>query len=564
MKTKKYILKSLLGVAALASAGMMLTSCEDMLDTKPQGSFSEEQIGDNEANELMTSAYATLMCHYFGNNESFAGPINNWIFDVRSDDAQKGGDAISMEGNIHQLEIGNIQSDNVSILYKWQNNFFSIARCNTAIRAIQSSGKLSDSEKKSMVAEMKTLRGYYYFDLYRIFKKFPYITEEDSDPSSVAPAENKEAVIADVMEDLKDACEILPETQPQVARINRYVAASILCKVATQVADWQTVEKYADMIINSGRYSLYPNIGDMSKTMYNDQYETLFAVHFSSANERSQYNYCNCLNFTYNYKNSDKIECVYPNTIGDDFYLASQNLVNAFRTDANGLPMPDSFNSENVMSVDYAGTVDPRLDYTIGRVGGLWRGEDYTINWVRNPVLYSGYSGKKPYPGPDDPGIEFGCVPWCASSLNCNLIRYADVILMKAEALIEQNKNLPEARALINQIRNRAKQSIDFSYAPADLNFSANYKVEPYSEAQLNDQASARKALRMERRLELAMEGHRWFDLVRWGEAVDVMNAYYASEKLLRPYYEGAILLEKDLYFPIPLKQVQDSNGLYD
>lgn len=564
MKTTRYILKGLLGITLLAGGSMGLASCEDMLDTTPQGAFTEEQIGDNEAMELMTSAYATLMCHYFGNNESFAGPINNWIFDVRSDDAQKGGDAISMEGNIHQLEIGNVQSDNVSIQYKWTNNYFSIGRCNTAIRAIQASGKLSDTEKKSMVAEMKSLRGYYYFDLYRIFKRFPYITEEDADPSTVAPADDKEAVIRDVINDLKEAVEVLPETQSQVARINRYVAAAILCKVATQVADWETVETYASLIISNPRYQLYPNIGDMSKTALNDQYETLFAVHFSSANEGSQYNYCNCLNFTYNFKTSDRVDCVYPNTIGDDFYLASQNLVNAFRTDANGLPMPDTFNNENVTSVNYAGNVDPRLDYTIGRVGGLWRGEDYTINWVRNPTLYSGYSGKKPYPGIDDPGIAFGIVPWCASSLNCNLIRYADVILMKAEALIEQNKNLPEARSLINMIRNRAKQSIDFGYMPADLNFSANYKVEPYSDSQLNDQESARKALRMERRLELAMEGHRWFDLVRWGVAVRVVNDYYASEKLLRPYYEGAALMEKDLYFPIPLKQVQDANGLYD
>ena len=90
-------------MAAIASMAVASTSCDDLLDTKPQGVFTDEQIGDDEAVDLMTAAYATLLCHYFGNNESFAGPINNWVFDVRSDDALKGGGEVSMEGYIHQL-----------------------------------------------------------------------------------------------------------------------------------------------------------------------------------------------------------------------------------------------------------------------------------------------------------------------------------------------------------------------------------------------------------------------------------------------------------------------------
>ena len=121
---------------AFVAAGMGAVSCDSLLDTKPQGTFTSEQIGDDEAVDLMTSAYATLLCHYFGNNESFAGPINNWVFDIRSDDAQKGGGELGYEVYMHEFSIGNVQSDNPILDFKWRNNYFSIASCNTAIRAL--------------------------------------------------------------------------------------------------------------------------------------------------------------------------------------------------------------------------------------------------------------------------------------------------------------------------------------------------------------------------------------------------------------------------------------------
>ena len=161
MITIKTLLKHSLCAVAVAATGLAATSCDDLLDTKPQGVFTDEQVGDDEAVDLMTSAYATLLNHYFGNNESFAGPINNWVFDVRSDDALKGGDGVTMEGYIHQLEVGNVQSNNDVANFKWRNNYFSISRCNTAIRAIMASGTISADEKASYVAEMKTLRAYY-------------------------------------------------------------------------------------------------------------------------------------------------------------------------------------------------------------------------------------------------------------------------------------------------------------------------------------------------------------------------------------------------------------------
>ncbi len=556
MKLKNIIYKALC-VATVTSASLASVSCDDMLDTVPQGTFTDEQIGDGEAIDLMTSAYATLLCHYFGNNESFAGPINNWVFDVRSDDAYKGGDGVTMEGYMHQLEVGNVQSDNDVCNFKWRNNYFSVARCNTAIRAIMASGSLDDATKASYAAEMKTLRAYYYFDMLRIFKMFPYFDETVTNPSECRADEyTRDEIAGFIKEDLRAAYKVLPESQEQVGRFNRYVAAALLARVDLFTSSWAEAEEYAGYVIGSGKYQLYNNFLDMSKPEFNNQYESVMAIQFSSANSPDQYNFCNCLNCTWSEGN------LYGN--GDDFYLASQNLVNAFRTDANGLPFLDgSFNDENIDGADYEGSIDPRLDFTVGRIGMPWRSHMYNEKWCRNYELYGQYSGKKPYPAPESPFVKPGIVPWGASSLNCILIRYADVMLMKAEALIEQNKDLDEARTLINDVRKKAERSVDPSYEPVDCNpMVANYHVGQYPATGWN-QDYARRAVRMERRLELAMEGLRWFDLVRWGNVVETVNAYYASEVKIRSYYTGANLTEDEIYFPIPVNQVDNAGDLY-
>ena len=551
------IAKKAIWVAAILSMGMTMNSCEDMLDTKPQGTFTDEQIGDEEALDLMTSAYASLLNHYFGNNESFAGPINNWVFDVRSDDALKGGDGVTMEGYIHQLEIGNVQSDNDVVTFKWRNNYYSISRCNTAIRGIQASTSISDQEKNSYVAEMKTLRAYFYFDMLRIFEKFPYFDETVVNPSECrADQYSREQIAEFIKQDLRDSYEILPPTQAEVGRFNRYVAAALLARVDLFTSDWAEAETYAGYVIDSHQYELYPNFLDMSKPEYNNQYESILAIQFSSANSPDQYNYNNCLNCTWSEGN------LYGN--GDDFYLASQDLVNSFRTDENGLPYLDGApDDQNVDRADFEGNIDPRLDFTVGRIGMPWRSHQYNEKWCRNLELYGQYSGKKPYPAPESPYVKPGIVPWGASSLNGLLIRYADVLLMKAEALIEQNKDLEEARTLINDVRRKAARSVDASYEPIDCNpMVASYKVSEYPATGWN-QDYARKAVRMERRLELAMEGLRWFDLVRWGTVVETVNNYYETEGKIRTYYQGANLSSDEIYFPIPVNQVDNAGDLY-
>ena len=567
MITKIYKKSSLLVGAALFTIHCSLfTACSDQLELAPQGEFTADQLTDESIEGLMSSAYQGLEAHFFDdNNAAFAGPITNWVFDVRSDDAYKGGEGVSMEANIHQLEISNISSDNATCLNKWENNYLGIARVHKAMQAIQDAGSVN--EKEALLGELKTLRAWYYFDLNRIFKSIPYFTEDD-DPKTIPNGNlSRDEIYSAIKADLEDAYNNMAETQAQPGRFTKYVAAALLAKVNAQTGTWSEVEKWANVVINSGKYQLYDNFGDMSKLEFNNRKESIMAIQFSTANENIHVNFCNLLNTTRSEGN------IFGS--GDDFFLASQNLVNAFRTDANGLPYLDgTFNSVRVTS-DYAGSVDPRLDFTVGRIGYPFRGYTYTEGWCRDYNTYGEYSGKKGLIDPNSSDMVQG-FPWGASGLNFILIRYADILLLKAEALIEQasgtnaatDNNLVEARNIVNQIRQKAARSIDGNYYPVDLDpGKADYYVGLYPEDWDGNLAwtkdRARMAVRMERRLELAMEGQRWFDLLRWGTAVETINKYMQEESSLRPYYAGASVTEDELYLPIPISQIENSNGLY-
>ena len=528
------------------------TSCNDMLDIKPSGQFTSDQITDESIEGLMASAYAGLESHFFGNNESFCAPITNWVFDVRSDDAYKGGGGVSMEANIHQLEISNLTSDNATNYNKWRNNYYAIARVHQAMNAINASESLTG--KDALIGELKLLRAYFYFDLIRIFERIPYLTETSIATETRFDEFTRDEIFGFIKQDIKDAWNSLPETQAEEGRFGKYVAAALMAKVSAFTSDWADVIEYSDYVINSGKYELYDNFLDMSKIEFNNRKESIMAIQFSTANNNAHINWCNLLNTTYSEGNLFGS--------GDDFFLASQNLVNAFRTDDKGLPLFDTFNDVKVTS-DYEGNVDPRLDFTVGRIGFPFRGHTYNSKWCRAYDVYGEYSGKKGLIDPASPEMVQG-FPWGASALNFCLIRYADILLLKAEALIETNSSLDTARQLINMVRAKADRSIDGSYTPVELNpMKANYYVGQYPAEGWN-QDYARKAVRMERRLELAMEGNRWFDLVRWGNVLEVVNNYMQSEAKLRPYYEGASISSDEIFLAIPLTEVQNGGGIYE
>ena len=544
------------------------TSCNDMLDTVPQGIFTAEQLNgasEDALDGLMASAYAGLEAHFIGNNEAFSGPSTNWIFDVRSDDAYKGGGGTGMEANIHLLEVSEINADNVSGLFKWRNDYWAIVRVHKAMLALQQAGSVKNADQ--LMGELKTLRAWYYFDLIRIFNRIPYATENEDLTTKANDEYSREEIFGFIKRDLTDAINILPTTR-NGARITQTTAQAIMAKVCAFLSDWEGVKTYADAVIQSDQYSLYANFGDLSKIQFNNGSESIFALQTSTANNNSHINWSNLLNCTYS--DGDLYGT------GDDFFYGSQNLVNAFRTDpATGLPYLDgTFNKVNV-TIDYAGTLDPRLDFTVGRIGMPWRGHTYTAGWCRAYNDYGEFSNKKGWPAPEE---CYQGWPWGANSLNFMFIRYADILLLKAEALIElatgnnaaEDAGLVEARTLVNQVRQRAANSIDGSYTPVDLDPSkADYFVGLYPTDWDGNlywtKERARLALRMERRLELALEGNRWFDLMRWGNdyLTKTMNAYMEQESALRSYYQDRSVSANEIFLPVPQEEIDNSKGLY-
>ncbi|MBQ7632416.1 MAG: RagB/SusD family nutrient uptake outer membrane protein [Paludibacteraceae bacterium] len=537
-------------------AALTLISCDSLLNQEPYGAFTADQLDDNSVEGLLAAAYAGLNAHYFGNNEAFAGPSTNWIFDVRSDDAYKGGGAITMEANIHQLEVGIINSDNVSLEDKWKNDFYGITRVHKAMKALDEISNIAHIDQ--MRGELMILRAWYYFDMVRIFKHVPYFTYTE-DPSFVRnDVYTQDSIMRMLQQDLEKAFLIMEEESLSPARFNKYTAAALMAKISAQLSDWPMVEKYAALVIQSGKYQLYNNFADMSKIEFDNQYESIIALQCVVTSDFGQINWSNLLNTTYSDGN------LYGT--GDDFFIASQDLADCFRTDANGLPYLDPAvapqGGTNRMNGGYKGNTDPRVDFTIARIGLPFRGHLYTRKWCRAYDIYGEFSGKKWLVEPESDQMVRG-FPWGASNLNFIFLRYADIILLYAEALIEQNKNLDIARQHINMIREKAARSIDPYYSPVDLNpMITNYKVGEYPSAGWT-QDYARKAVRMERRIELAMEGHRWFDLCRWGIAVETMNAYYQSESELRSYLRGASLSEQNVYMPTPIEEVRTADGLY-
>lgn len=534
-----------------------LLSCEDILDTSPKGVLVEGTLASAEAvDKLVIAAYHGLTAHFYGNAEAFAGPSSNWIIDVRSDDAHKGGGGITDRTDIHQLETATIFPDNYAVFQKWRNNMFAIARCNLAIREIQ---KLEDPNysKDQRIAEMRLLRGHFFFDMKRNFNQIPYFAEND-DPTAVSNLEYTSEELWDLIQaDFQFAFDNLPLQQPDIGRVNKYIAAAYLAKIAVERENWEEVITHCDFVI-SGPYDLFDEFEDISKLEQENGPEVVFAAQYSTANIYANHSWGDLLNVTLGPGIDNG---AYAN--GDDFYLGSQNLVNAFRTNSDGLPLFDTYDDEIVTDGSFTGTLDPRLDHTFGRIGIPWKGTAlYSEAWIRS-TDYLGYSSKKHVVAPDDPNIH-NSFPWAASGLNFMFIRYAEVLLWKAEALIESDaqQDLNEARNLINRVRERAMNSTYVQKLDGSGD-AANYLIGLYPGTGW-DLNYARQALRFERRLELAMEGHRFFDLNRWGITAEVMNDYYVSESSRVSYLGEASFIEgTNEYLPIPQDEIDLAPDLY-
>jgi hypothetical protein len=249
------------------------------------------------------------------------------------------------------------------------------------------------------------------------------------------------------------------------------------------------------------------------------------------------------------------------------FNQGSQNLANAFKTDANGLPLFDGFNnapdiqtSEDIQN----NNMDPRIAHTLGMIGMPFKYDPNRIfdeSYARVPGVYGYVMGMKDQELPSSPAFR-QYQAFFSISRNTDQIRYGDLLLMKAEALIELNR-LSEALSIINNIRSRAISTASTSrLVYADGSPTGKWNVGLYPT--LGSQDNARKIMRWERRLELAFESKRFFDLVRWGITEPTLNQYFNAEKSRRDYLKDALFTAgRDEYLAIPQAQITISQGLY-
>lgn len=556
--------------AAVATLLMLaLTACDNFFEVEPSGVIYEEQLNSETGIEgLVIASYAMLSAGFFN-----SGYTTNWAYgDVRSDDAYKGGGGTGDQGQTDIAEqFVNVTPTN-GVIAPWGALYNAVARTNQALRRLAAVTEAEFPKKKIREAEARFLRAHYYFLLKIYFDRVPYIDEtvpEDEYKNISNVGLSDAALWAKIADDFRFASQNLPESQSERGRVNKYAATAYLAKVqlyraytqndnhavtGTDPALLNDVVNLTNTVINSGKFALVADFADNFRWETEANSEVVFAI-MHSHDDGSQWGRMNL---------SDGL--AYPMVYGCcGFHQPSQNLVNAFQTDANGLPLFDTFNQNSLTAPDHFKTngIDPRLDHTVGIPTHPFKYDPtfvYQTGWARTPQVYGYFSTMKPLQLPGCPCFKpFG--PWRASSKDYAVIRYAEVLLMKAEALIELGRQ-EEARAIINQIRQRAANSTR-RLVMADGSPTSNYRIGQYPAAGWT-QPYARQALRWERRLELAMEGHRFFDLVRWGIAEQVLNTYFQVEKTRRGYLSNArFTTGKHEYFPIPQAQVDLSKGLY-
>ena len=566
---RKYISILYMGLACC-----MILSCNKMLSEQvPQATLSDEQVKDPaNAEGMVIAAYAV-----FTSAEDINSSFSMWNFDVRSDDAYKGGNGTSDGDVFHQLEIQQgVLTTNWNINDMWVRLYNALSRVNSAIALLNECDD-SFAMKQQRLAEMKFLRGYGHFLLKRLYKNIPFVTNPSLTYDEYNALSNTEYTNDQgwqvIIDDVKAAYDVLPEVQAEKGRPTKAAAAAFLAKLylykAYRQDDAQSNKVTSintedlNKVIEYTNPSLYANYGleeDIHNNfrpeeMYENGKESIWAIQYSR-NDGSTYGN---LNWSYGLI-GPSIDNVTDGAC--DFYKPSQNLVNAFRTGADGLPLLDTFNEKNYTFADNA---DPRLFLTVGMPGLPYLFnknfiQDESKQWSRGNGLYGYYISLKQNVDPALVGEYLIKGSYWASSMNRIVFRYADVLLERAEAYAQLGES-GKAIELVNQIRKRAAGSIQmFSDYPT------RYGVKIYA-TQYNgsyDKNAAIKIVKMERRLEMGMESERFFDLVRWGDAEKVMNAYYAKESQIRDYLKGAnFTADKDEYLPIPFEQMSAANGHY-
>lgn len=556
-----------------------LTACNDFIDVPPTG-VVDGDLAYSQPDKMVNAAYASLGdCWY-------TYPFNLWPYgDLGSDDCMKGGGGLTDTG-YHPMEIWSTLTSTPGELDElWYRLYCNISRCNRALVALEEYGveKLGEKTAAQRVGEVHFLRGHSYFKLLTMFRQIPWVDEEVFKNNLQEQTPNNQFTYAElwqkVINEFEMAYNALPEDVTDGGgRANKIAAASYLAKCYLTIA-WgdgyeatdgvsfinkdymQKVVDYTDIVANS-QYGYLEDFGDIFLPEYKNSKESIFAVQTSQYTEDNtrfgRANWSNMLNGCWGFW-----------SCGWDFHKPSQNLVNAYKT-KDGLPMFDNYDQSSdypVMGNVNSQKWDPRLFHTVGMPSFPYKYEsEYMMTTAnsRTPNDYGYYTSLKDVP--QRSGGETFEGSWQAFAMNDYVFRYTDVMLMRAEAMIELG-NLEGARTIINDIRQRAADSVDKHIAYAK-DFC---EIALYSAATFGDQAHARECLRWERRLEMAMESSRYFDLRRWGIASTVLNSYFEKAKnstyegqAYGKYYENAhYTAGKNEFYPVPYNQLYYVPGLY-
>ena len=563
-------------------ATLLLSACsKDFLEYEPEGVLSSENVATaDNAESLVIAAYAGIA------NDEMIGPLTHqWVYgSVRSDDAYKGGGGrgdVDVVDKYEQYNLTVADMGDWMAPRTWTGFYKAISRANFALSVINEIPDVEYDNKTIRQAELRFLRAHSHFMLKLLFKKIPYITEamtpeEKAETSNVV---DNDALWNTIADDFLFAYNNLPQSQDEVGRADKNAAAAYLAKLRLyqayeqndthqvtniNLSRLQEVVDFADDVTGG----LEADYGNNFLDGFDNGPESIWAAQFSinDGTTVSRVSYVTGLNSPHG---TGLYGCC-------GFHLASHNMVNAFKTDASGLPMFDTFNDSNIFAtVDGNGetplevgvTLDPRIDHTVGIPGRPFKYRNtvnetgdmiYNFSWARDPGVYGYFGNMKEQQAPDcSCYVKEG--PFVGTSKNIDFIRYADVLLFKAEALIQMGQVDPGV-TIINQIRTRAAASTQRQF---DAGATDVYNIGTYPMGL--SQEDAFKALMFERRLEFGMEGARFFDLVRWGIAEQVLNGYLAVERTRKDFLANAVFTAgRDEYYPIPQREIDFTGGLYD
>ena len=560
----KKIKISILSIVLLCGA----YACKDtFLEVPPTGVLSKAQLTSQAGLEgTLIAAYAQL-----SGLGSYASGPSNWVWgSIRGGDANKGTDP----GDFSDINPIQRFEYNPTLPFSgeaYQGHFVGVARANAVLGLLKEADALVKPDVVARIgAEARFLRGHFYFQLKRNFNNVPYVDETNTVGNGIEKVKNDVELWPKIEADFKAAYDALPETSSAAGRANKWAAGAYLAKVYMYQKKFAEAKALFDLIIANGKttngkkYALLPKYSDLYRIGNDNNAESVFAVQATvKSGDGNNANADLQLNF---------IQGVDPGTCCG-FFQPTFEFVNSFRTDANGLPLLDgSYNDpgkavKNDMGIKSSdpftldqGNLDPRLDHTVGRRGipfldwGLHTG----FSMIRNQPNAGPYSPKKYlYTKAEKAAGLTETGGWghqTFNAYNVTIIRFADVLLMAAEAEIEVG-SLTKALEYTNMVRARAANSADFVQDGGKN--AANYKISLYTAANFADKASARNAVRFERRLELGMEGYRFYDLVRWGEDVAAINKYLKYDQVLLPgAFGGATYLAKHAILPIPQSQI--------